>query len=218
MSGLVIANEFFDALPVHVLRKERNGWKELCVGLQGGEFAFVRSSQVDQALIEYAQRYGRNVEAGGVLEVSLAAQDWVTRVSAMLTKGRFLIIDYGYDASELGRFPAGSLMCYRRHHAGTEVLRGPGTKDISAHVNFTALRDSAVCSGLTEKRTCSLSAWARSIWGQEEFGRRWEQANVRWRLQWKQIVFGLGETFRVLEFQKQGRKEKAPERPGGGGC
>jgi SAM-dependent MidA family methyltransferase len=186
--------------------------------LKGGEFVYVQSGDVGADLLEYATRYGRNVEAGGILEVSLAAQKWVRCLSAMLKKGRVLIIDYGYEMSEVRRFPSGSLMSYRRHHTDAAVLRAPGTKDITAHVNFTALGDAAVREGFADERTWSLSAWCTSIWGEEELGRRWEQADMRWRLQWKQIVFGLGQTFRVLELHKVGRNEKAPERLGGEGC
>jgi len=206
VTGLVIANEFFDALPVHLLRKERNDWLELCVGLKGNEFVFVQSGEIPAELIEYARRYARDVEEGSIVEASLAALEWIACISRILDRGRLLVIDYGYEAKELRRFGQGSLIGYRRHQAKDDVLAAPGTKDITAHVNFTALRDAARRSGFLERKTCAFAEWARSLWDEEEFRLRWETANRRWRLQWKQLVFGLGETFRVMELKKQAGK------------
>jgi hypothetical protein len=42
-----------------------------------------------------------------------------------------------------------------------------------------------------------------SVWEQLDFEHRWAAADPRWRLQWKQIVFGLGEAFRVLQFHRE---------------
>ena len=48
-------------------------------------------------------------------------------------------IDYGYTTAEAKRFPAGTLMSYRRHAASEDVLADPGERDITAHVCFPAL-------------------------------------------------------------------------------
>ncbi len=102
VSGVMLANEFFDALPVRLLRREGEHWKELMVDDSGG---FVVSKTLDPALVEYADRYGEVIPDGGSLEMSISLPEWMRRIANVLTSGRLLVIDYGYEARELLRFP-----------------------------------------------------------------------------------------------------------------
>jgi SAM-dependent MidA family methyltransferase len=97
-------------------------------------------------------------------------------------------------------------MAYHRHAAHSDVLRGPGTQDITAHVSFSQLREDAVNSGFRVVSECSLQAWALSVCETPEWIAFWESAGMKARLQWKQLVFGMGEIFRVLELEKAGAK------------
>jgi SAM-dependent MidA family methyltransferase len=203
LSGLVIANEFFDALPVHLLRRRRDGWRELVVQARKGEFVFDERIDVQPALLEYARIYGVLIPEGGLLEVSLSAGEWIERISGLLTSGSVVILDYGYEARELIRLPMGTLVGYRRHAATEGILRNPGQSDITAHVNFTYLRDRALKAGLEIVRESSLQEWALSVWGERELAERWSKADERWRLQWKHLVFGMGSTFRVLHVRRR---------------
>ncbi|MDQ2777809.1 MAG: SAM-dependent methyltransferase [Acidobacteriota bacterium] len=206
MSGLVIANEFFDALPVHLLSKTQSGWRELGVTWDGQRFVFAQAENLSSELARFAEREGGAAPVGGLLEVNLAMRSWVERVGRFLVRGRLLVIDYGYATPELARFPMGTLMAYRGHAAHSEVLDAPGKQDITAHVNFSVLRATAVNSGFKIVRECSLRAWALSICETGEWIENWEAADARWRLHWKQLVFGMGETFRVLELEKAATK------------
>lgn len=205
-SGLVFANEFFDALPAHLLTKDRNGWMERLVTCRGDELSFTLRPLQNEALLAYAREFGGPIPEGGELEAALSAPVWLSKIASILDEGRLLVIDYGYDARELARFPSGTLLSYRRHQASPDLLKTPGAQDITAHVNFTWLLRCAEHAGFVLERSTSLANWVLSIWGEQELARRWERADQRWKLQWKQLVFGMGETFRVLELRRLRRQ------------
>jgi SAM-dependent MidA family methyltransferase len=206
MEGLVLANEFFDALPVHLLRRCGPAWRELCVVAANARFEFATSPRLLPPLAKYAEIYGQSVPDGGLLEVNLAAEHWLARIATFLSSGFLLVIDYGYQVRELARFPFGSLMSYRKHQAVEDVLADPGRQDITAHVNLTALTDSALRSGFELVARQSFASWALSIWGEEELTRRWHSADAHWRLQWKQLVYGMGDSFHVMLLRKPSAK------------
>jgi SAM-dependent MidA family methyltransferase len=200
-TGLVFANEFFDALPTHLMQKRGNDWVELLIERRGDGLGFT-SEPVTQALREYAGRYGGAIPTGGRLEACLEAGEWIDRIAGILSSGYFVLFDYGYESRELVRFPEGTLASYREHRMYADVLTTPGLRDITAHVNFTWVRECAERSGFSCRGSSSLAAWVMRVWGEETLERRWLQADPRWRMQWKQLVFGMGETFRVIEFER----------------
>lgn len=200
--GLVFANEFFDALPVHLLTRQAGKWKELFVTAESTGLRYSTLEPSSPVLLDYGRRYGQLLPEGGQIEVCPATDEWLARVAGFLSQGQLLVIDYGYSARELSRFPSGTLLAYQKHQTHIDPLREPGQRDITAHVNFSWLEDCASRHGLQLLRSESLAQWALSVWDQPQFERRWAEADARWRLQWKQIVFGLGETFRVLQFHR----------------
>jgi SAM-dependent MidA family methyltransferase len=205
-SGVVFANEFFDALPLHLLTKGRTRWMERLVTYRNDELCFVSRVLQDDALLAYAREFGGVIPEKGNLEAALSVPVWLSKIAAILKEGRLLVIDYGYDARELIRFPAGTLLSYRNHQASPDLLKRPGAEDITAHVNFTWLVHCAEQAGFVLERSTSLANWVLSTWGEQELARRWERADQRWKLQWKQLVFGMGETFRVLELRRLRRQ------------
>ncbi len=207
-SGLIIANEFFDALPVHLLRRRNARWVEVSIKAANseaadGQWMFGEADTVSPELLNYAEHYGKAIPEGGLLEASLSAKEWIVKIHATLLQGDVLIFDYGYEKREILRFPQGTLLAYRRHSAIADVLDSPGTRDISAHVNFTYLKNLALSAGFEVVRQSSLAEWVLSVWDQEMLATQWKQADHRWRLQWKQLVFGMGEVFRVLHLRKR---------------
>jgi SAM-dependent MidA family methyltransferase len=203
-NGLIFANEFFDALPVHLLKKEESGWTERVVACCEEKLCFATRPLNHPALLAYAREYGGSIPERGELEASLTVPTWLARIASVLREGSLLVIDYGYNERELVRFPAGTLLAYRKHHASSDLLANPGMQDVTAHVNFTWLAKCAADAGLTLESSQSLSSWVLSIWDKDELARRWSRADQRWKLQWKQLVFGMGETFRVLQFHRAG--------------
>jgi SAM-dependent MidA family methyltransferase len=202
LHGLILANEFFDALPVHLMIRTGRGWEELGVRLSGERLTLGRMPCTPSTLVEYAQRYAPSAPEGTKLEVCLDALTWFEHLSRLHKSGMLLIIDYGYAAGELGRFPEGTLMAYRKHVASPDFLRHPGEQDITAHVNFSYLADLAVRFGYEIRADLPLRGWLDRVWSPAEFEALWREKDSRWRLQWKQLSAGMGETFRVLELRK----------------
>jgi SAM-dependent MidA family methyltransferase len=110
-----------------------------------------------------------------------------------------LTIDYGYTRSEAIRFPNGTLMGYRRHTALEDVLQDPGLRDITAHVNFTALEEHGALRGLRTESFSTLAQLLLSAGEADQFAAALGPGNdLRRRMQLKTLLFGMGETFRVL--------------------
>jgi SAM-dependent MidA family methyltransferase len=202
IAGVVLAHEFFDALPVRLLKRTADSWIELRVSMsEPGKLGFVHFD-ASRELLEYAARYGDPIPVDGWLEVSEGLPEWCRRISHSLSSGYLLVFDYGYEPRELLRFPLGSLVAYHRQHLENDVLIRPGQQDITAHVNFHYLRTAAHNEGLELVSKMTLGAWALSVWPERIFTRRWRWASTEWRLKWKQLVLGMGESFHVLLFRK----------------
>ena len=206
ISGLVFANEFFDALPVDVARRRGAQFHQMQVGLAAGRFIWVEGAPVAGEQEEYLRRYAVTAEDGAWVEVALDALRWVERIARSLVRGWLLVIDYGYTERELVRFPAGTLMSYRRHTASEDVLAEPGERDITAHVPFSALERHAQRVGLEPIRLESLASLVLRIGEPDQFARVLAASSkreaMRRRLQLKSLLVDLGESFRVLLARK----------------
>ena len=143
-------------------------------------------------------------------EVNLDALRWVERIARSLESGYVLTIDYGYIQSESVRFPQGTLMSYHRHIALEDVLARPGERDITAHVNFTALEKQGSQCGLERVRFETLAQTLLAAGEADAFAEVLRTSSpveeVRHRLQLKTLLFGLGETFRTLLQKKESTK------------
>jgi SAM-dependent MidA family methyltransferase len=139
-------------------------------------------------------------------EVNLDALAWMERISRILRSGWLVTIDYGFTRGEAARFPFGTLMGYHRHTAREDVLAEPGARDITAHVNFTALEECGAQCSLRAERFETLAQTLMGA-GEAEVERALAATDakeqLRRRLQFKTLVFGMGETFRVLWQRKE---------------
>ena len=133
---LLVANEFFDALPINQFVEDR----ERHVILAAGGFAFDRD--------------------GPIVERSPAREDATEALSAHLVAhgGAAIIIDYGYAGSEVGD----TLQAVRGHRF-SYVLDHPGEQDLTAHVDFASLAEAARRKGATASRTVSQGTWLETL-------------------------------------------------------
>ena len=130
---LLVANEFFDALPIHQLIRSAQGWHERMVGLEDGKFAFVAGDKPMDSIVPESWRTARQ---GTMIETSPAAAAIMSELADRLVAqgGAALIIDYG--SRELR---AGSTIQAIRAHKKVDVFAAPGEADITAHVDFEML-------------------------------------------------------------------------------
>jgi SAM-dependent MidA family methyltransferase len=150
VAGIVLANEFLDALPVH--RAVLRGGKllELYVGWRDG-FAEVAAEPSTRELAARLVDDGVELAEGQVVEMCLGLEPWFKEVAGHLARGYVVVIDYGYDAAELygPRHLAGTLLGYRGHRVVENPFADPGQIDLTAHVDFTALRQLAARRGFS---------------------------------------------------------------------
>jgi SAM-dependent MidA family methyltransferase len=209
--GVVFANEFFDALPVDVALYEGGCFRERLVGLAGGRFVWETGAAVRGEVDDYLRRYFPPPEEGRVYEANLEAMRWMERIARSLHAGYAITIDYGYTRAESLRFPAGTLMGYRRHTARENVLEDAGGRDITAHVNFTALEERAGACGLRSQPLETLAHMLLRAGEEDQFaaalGAGDAADQLRRRMQLKTLLFGMGEAFRVLWQRREGEPE-----------
>jgi len=214
--GVVFSNEFFDALPVDAVVYQEGAFHEQRVALVDGAFQWHTGEVVGSSADRYLRRYYLPPQEGNWYEVNLEALAWLERMAAQLTKGYVLSIDYGFTRAESVRFPAGTLMGYRRHTAREDVLTEAGLRDITAHVNFTALEESGAAFGLSTVRFETLAQTLLAAGEADAFaealGGTGTTEELRRRMQLKTLLFGMGETFRVLLQRKRDEENGGEKR------
>ncbi len=136
-SGLILGNEVLDAIPVHMLHKTAEGWRELGVSFTG-EFVWQDAPLSVDSLTE---NLPDDLPPGYVTEVCPAASALVRSLAETMETGAILLIDYGFSAREYyhPQRSQGTLMCHYQHLAHSDPLTHIGLQDITAHVNFTQI-------------------------------------------------------------------------------
>jgi SAM-dependent MidA family methyltransferase len=148
--GVVVANEFLDALPVHRVIKLNGALREIHVDWRDGRFSEVAGPFTDERLGTWFS--GRDIELAESqrAEVNLAMLDWMRDVSASLDRGYLIVIDYGATAADLygPSRPTGTIRAFSGQQVSADVLSGVGNRDITSHVDFDALEGEARARGL----------------------------------------------------------------------
>ena len=140
---LIVANEFFDALPVYQLVRRGDAWHERLVACQDTMFLPIAGKPVPDAVVPEALR---DAVPGSIIETSPASVAIMRALAQRLAAqgGAGLIIDYGYDGPALGE----SLQAVKGH-GFANPFDAPGAHDLTAHVDFATLAGMAELSGAT---------------------------------------------------------------------
>ena len=135
--AIIVANEFFDALPVEHYVYRADGWHERMVTCRDA-FAFTDGPAVSERRM--AELGAPEARLGDVFEVNPAARKLVQALGRRFAgqPGVLLAIDYGHDHSAVGD----TLQAVRRHQP-VPALQAPGEADLTAHVDFAALARAA---------------------------------------------------------------------------
>ncbi len=151
--AIVVANEFFDALPVRHYLRAADGWRQRLVGLQGDALAFGLAPEPEPAIRVAAPE-------GAMLEVGLVAQGLASGLAARIVRdgGAALIVDYGYAEPAF----AETLQAVRRH-GFADPLAEPGDADLSAQVDFGGLRRAAERAGAAVHGPVPQGAFLRAL-------------------------------------------------------
>jgi len=208
LTGCIISNELFDAMPVHVVEMTNDGLKELFIGADGGGFLERLRAPATPELTAYLDRFRVALQPGQRAEINLAAPAWIAAAAGALERGFVLTVDYGYLAEELyaPQRRDGTLLCYHKHTTGENPYVLVGEQDITTHINFSALVAAGEEAGLA---TAWYGEQYRFLLGTgllEELIRLEAQATteperLKHRLALKKLMLpegGMGDTFKVL--------------------
>lgn len=154
---LLIANEFFDALPVLQLIRSAQSWHERMVGLDGDNFVFVAGTE---PMDELVPRSWRNARQGTMVETSPAAAAIMSEIADRLVAqgGAALVIDYG--PRELA---SGSTLQALQKHTKIDPFDAPGLSDITAHVDFEMLGQVAEGQGAKVMGLTMQGEWLNEL-------------------------------------------------------
>jgi SAM-dependent MidA family methyltransferase len=206
-TGVIVSNEFFDALPVHRVVGSTNGVRELYVGHGANGFYEQAGALSAPALGVYFERHGLALAPDQQAEVNLKACSWIREAGKRITRGFVLTVDYGYEAPELfsERHMRGTLLAYDRHRASERYFRAPGEQDLTSHVDFTAIdragqRGDLVRTGFTTQANFLLALARESNLADLEGNDLSEVEQAKARNAFKTLIHpeGMGETFKVL--------------------
>jgi SAM-dependent MidA family methyltransferase len=146
-SGAIIGNEVLDALPVHLLYWVDKRVLERGVTCEANHFVWQDRLPKTPMLLDCVRHL--KMPNDYLSEVSLAARGLIASLCERLDQGVLIFIDYGFGAGEYfhPQRARGTLMCHYRHHSHDDPFYLPGLQDITAHVDFSAVAETAVDHG-----------------------------------------------------------------------
>jgi SAM-dependent MidA family methyltransferase len=192
LHAVVVGNEVLDAMPVTLLHWDGMQWLERGVALHEGGFVWA-----DRPTPLRPPHEGPWVP-GTVTEIHPQAEAFVRGLAERLHRGAAFLIDYGFPEHEYyhPERSGGTLMCHRAHEADTNPLDDVGEKDITAHVNFSAMALAAQDAGLD---VLGYTSQARFLFNCG-FADRLQGADLPTRTMAARLVneHEMGELFKVL--------------------
>jgi SAM-dependent MidA family methyltransferase len=205
--GVLLANEVLDALPCEVFALRAEGWRERGVGVGADGALGWRERAAPAPLAAEIQRVFTDLpeppSADYVSELCRRAGPWLAQVTANLSAGVALLLDYGLPRSQYYH-PArssGTLRCHYRHQAHEDPFAHPGLEDLTAWVDFTRIAEAADDCGLDVLGFTTQAAFllgtgieAMVAGAPDARTRAWRAAEARQLL----LPEGLGESFKVM--------------------
>ena len=141
--GVVVGNEVLDAMPVQLLVRKDGAWHERGVAWTGAAFAWEDRPTGLRPPVEGEGPHDY------LTELHAQGEAFIRTLGDRLARGAALLVDYGFGESEYYHLQRsmGTVMCHRAHQADPDPLADVGLKDITAHVNFTAMAVAAQEAG-----------------------------------------------------------------------
>jgi SAM-dependent MidA family methyltransferase len=209
-SGVVVANEVLDAMPVHrFLWKDEQvleSYVEYCQQTHELKEVFVPTQHLQ------LEQYVRSLQLASDMqycsEVNLWAPGWLEGLYHSLNQGVVFLIDYGFPRHEYYHPDRiqGTMMCHEKHQSHPDALYRPGHQDITAHVDFTFVAEVAhdlgfSVMGYTNQASFLLSNGILELLAEEQ-----EKDNYHALAQQVKLLLQsheMGEIFKVMALSKQ---------------
>jgi SAM-dependent MidA family methyltransferase len=202
VTGTILANELLDALPVHVVAMRTTGICEVGVGERNGALI-----ELDIPLSHPELADDVDLDEDTRVEVGLAAADWIREAALSLERGFMLLFDYGYDVQVAYQsvHPDGTLMAYRAHRANPgDWLTDPGSTDLTAHVDLSAIRRVASAAGLETLGILDQTYFLLGLGLAQRLDSGHDRRSIAQRLAARTLLMpgGLGSTMKTMVFGK----------------
>ncbi|MBI1272594.1 MAG: class I SAM-dependent methyltransferase [Alphaproteobacteria bacterium] len=168
----VMANEFFDSLPIRQFELTDEGWSERVIAYEGGELCFALM-QPDEATTLLLQ--GRKItKLGTVIEINPVAQDVLRKLSHHIAthRGAGLFVDYGYSEP-----PGRNTFQAQANHEVISPFERLGDADLTAHVDFAALRRAVDAGGAQVRGMVSQGMFLHQLGVEVRAKQLWVQAS-----------------------------------------
>ncbi len=208
LTGIIFANELLDAMPVHRMGWDayRQVWFEWGVAWKDDEYSWVRLPPAQTKLIippRIAPELIKVLPDGFTTEICPMAAKWWGDAAGVLQRGKLLTFDYGLESEEFfaPHRTKGTLRAYRNHQQSNDVLADPGQQDITAHVNFSMIRNAGEAAGLRTAPSATQAAFltgiAERFWQDPARNGTWTAKQSR---EFQTLIHPqhLGRAFRVL--------------------
>jgi SAM-dependent MidA family methyltransferase len=196
---MLFSYELFDAQPVHRLVGRADGSVgELLVDLdEGGSFTWVEGELSDPDLVGLLA--GSELVPGQIADLAPQWRPLYARLARGLGRGLLVSCDYGFERERLLDRRVrmhGTLACYQRHRVHRDPFRAVGEQDLTAHVDFSALREEGERQGLKTLAFTRQAMWLAASGIFEEL----EGADVETRREARELLdpAGMGVEIRVL--------------------
>lgn len=206
-TGCILANEVLDNFSVHKVLMKENGLEEVYVNYDNGFVEVLKPAH--EVLKNYFSQLDIELPNNFCAEVNLEAIEWIKRISSSLKKGFVITIDYGYPSSELYHpdRSRGTILCYHKHTVNDLPYKNIGQQDITAHVNFSALKFWGTKHGLNNCGFTNQSQFLLGL-GLTEHLRKLEERerdSIDLRKKFQAVhtlLMSMGKKFKVLIQQK----------------
>lgn len=209
LPGIAFGNEILDALPFHLIRRCDNKWKELFV-TKGLEFS-AQDIDPESPLGRKTTALGEAFPDAYQTEVRTNYLGFLKQISGCIVDGMLVFIDYGFAAPEYfdTHRTRGTLRTFYKHQAAEEPLDDPGSRDITAHVDFTDLTREAESIGWHPTHFSSQGSYLTHL--ATEMIQSGEMNDPKPIAQFRSLTHPahLGASFHVIEFEKS--KEPTPQ-------
>ncbi|MCK5918709.1 MAG: SAM-dependent methyltransferase [Cocleimonas sp.] len=209
-TGVILGNEVLDAMPVDVFTLHKDQCFEHQVIWQEGELLEQLNPAPADLMDAVANLNLADMESPYTTEINQNLAGWFAALSACLSQGVVLLIDYGYTASEYYH-PArnkGTLICHFQHHVNEVPLYYPGLQDITANVDFTAVANCADKAGFRVSGFTSQSAFLAGNQLEKFFIRALEESpekqyELAQQVRLLSLPSEMGERFKVIALNKE---------------
>jgi SAM-dependent MidA family methyltransferase len=207
--GVILGNEVLDAMPVDVFTLHKHQQFEHHVIWQDAQLV----EHLNPASPELSKSINalklEELDTPYTSEINLNLEGWFNALSACLSHGVVLLIDYGYTAQEYYHpdRTKGTLICHYQHHVNESPLLYTGLQDITANVDFTAVAHAADKAGLTVSGFTSQAAFLAGNQLETFFMRTLEESpekqyTLAQQVRLLSLPSEMGERFKVIALSK----------------